>query len=79
MTTQDYAASVQGVAIRVTRLLANGTLSTVPGDSITTTKFIRVSFTPEYEDGDEFTEKAADGTLCISFKATTWSPVRTGA
>ena len=69
MSTQDYAASVQGVAIRVTRLNANGTLSTTAGDSITTTKFIRVSFTPEYEDGDEFTEKAADGTLCISFKA----------
>jgi hypothetical protein len=69
MATQDYAASVQGVAIRVTRLNANGTLSTVPGDSITTTKFIRVSFTPEYEDGDEILEKAADGTICVSFKA----------
>lgn len=69
MATQDYAASVQGVAIRVTRLNANGTLSTTPGDSITTTKFIRVSFTPEYEDGDEILEKAADGTICVSFKA----------
>lgn len=69
MATQDYAASVQGVAIRVTRLNANGTLSTTAGDSITTTKFIRVSFTPEYEEGDEITEKAADGTVCVTFKA----------
>lgn len=69
MATQDYAASVQGVAIRVTRLNANGTLSNTPGDSITTTKFIRVSFTPEYEDGDEIIEKAADGTICVTFKA----------
>ena len=28
-----------------------------------------MSFTPEYEDGEEITEKAADGTVCVSFKA----------
>lgn len=62
----DYAASVQGVALRVTQLDADGTLG---NKSITTTKFIRVSFTPEYEAGDEVTEKAADGTICVTFKA----------
>jgi len=69
MATQDYAASVQGVAIRVTRLDPSGNLLEGPMDSYTTSSFIRVSFTPEYEEGDEITEKRADGTVCISFKA----------
>lgn len=69
MATQDFAASVQGVAIRVTRLDTSGDLLTGPMDSYTMTSFIRVSFTPEYEEGDEITEKRADGTICVSFKA----------
>ena len=52
MATQDYAASVQGVAIRVTRLDASGNLLTDPGDSYTTSAFLSASFTPEYEEGD---------------------------
>lgn len=69
MATQDYSASVQGVAIRVTRLGPTGALLTGATDSYTTSSFIRVSFTPEYEEGDEITEKAANGTVCVSFKA----------
>jgi hypothetical protein len=69
MATQEYAASIQGVAIRVTRLDALGNLLNGPGDSYTTSAFIRVSFTPEYEEGDEFTEKSASGAVCISYKA----------
>ena len=69
MATQDYAASVKGVAIRVTRLDASGNLLTEPGDSYTTSAFLRASFTPEYEEGDEIVEKSADGTVCVSYKA----------
>ena len=69
MATQDYAASVQGVAIRVTRLDAAGNMLNGPGDSYATTAFLRASFTPEYEEGDEITEKSADGTICVSYKA----------
>lgn len=69
MSTQDYAASVQGVAIRVTRLDAAGNLLNQPGDSYSTNGFMRASFTPEYEEGDEITEKSADGTVCVSYKA----------
>jgi len=69
MATQDYAASVQGAAIRVTRLSSSGSLLTGALDSYTTSAFIRMSFTPEYEDGEEITEKAADGTVCVSYKA----------
>jgi len=69
MATQDYAASIQGVSIRVTRLDAAGTLLNNPGDSYTTSAFMRVSFTPEYEEGDEIVEKSANGTICVSYKA----------
>jgi hypothetical protein len=69
MATQDFAASVQGVAIRVTRLDAAGNLLNGAGDSYTTSAFLRASFTPEYEEGDEIVEKSADGTVCVSYKA----------
>lgn len=69
MATQDYAASIQGVSIRVTRLDAAGNLLNGPGDSYTTSAFMRISFTPEYEEGDEITEKAADGKVCVVYKS----------
>ena len=69
MATQDYAASIQGVSIRVTRLDAAGNLLNGPGDSYTTAAFMRVSFTPEYEEGEEITEKGANGVICVSYKA----------
>jgi len=64
---EDYAASVQGVAIRATPLNSTGGL--VVSESYISKSFIRVSFTPEYEEGDEITEKNADGTICVTFKA----------
>lgn len=69
MATQEYAASIQGVSIRVTRLDASGNLLNGAGDSYTTSGFLRLSFTPEYEEGDEMTEKSADGTVCVTYKA----------
>jgi hypothetical protein len=69
MPTQDYAASIQGVSIRVTRLDAAGNLLNGAGDSYTTSAFMRVSFTPEYEEGEEITEKGANGVICVSYKA----------
>ena len=69
MATQEYAASIQGVSIRVTRLDSVGNLLTGAGDSYTTSAFMRVSFTPEYEEGDEITEKGANGVVCVTFKA----------
>jgi hypothetical protein len=69
MATQDYAASIQGVSIRVTRLDAAGNLLNGAGDSYTTAAFMRVSFTPEYEEGEEITEKGANGVICVSYKA----------
>lgn len=69
MTTQKSAASIQGVSIRVTRLDAAGNLLNGPGDSYTTSAFMRISFTPEYEEGDEITEKSANGSVCVTYKS----------
>lgn len=69
MSTQDYAASIQGVSVRITRLDAAGNLLNNPGDSYTTSAFMRLSFTPEYEEGDEIVEKSANGSICVSYKA----------
>ena len=69
MATQEYAASIQGVSIRVTRLDASGNLLNQPGDSYTTSAFMRVSFTPEYEAGDEITEKGANGAVAVTYKS----------
>ena len=69
MATQDYAASIQGAAVRVTRLDAAGNLSNSAGDSYTTSAFMRLSFTPEYEQGDEIVEKSASGVICVSYRA----------
>ena len=66
---QSRAASVQGVAIRVTRLNSNGTTATGASASYIVNSFIRVSFTPEYEEGDEITEKNAAGEVCVTYKA----------
>lgn len=69
MPTQEYAASIQGVGIRVTRLDSAGNLLTGPGDSYVTSAFMRLSFTPEYEEGDEITEKNANGIVCVTYKS----------
>src|SRR4030095_598976 len=65
---QDNAASVGGFAIRVTKLDSTGNLVTGASASYVTKKFVSLGYTPEYEDGDEFTTKAADGTVCASWK-----------
>lgn len=68
---QDYAASIMGQAIRVTRLRADGSPASGASASyvLSGSGLISLSFTPEYEEGDEFTQKGADGTVCVSFKA----------
>jgi hypothetical protein len=48
---------------------AAGNLLTGAGNSYTTSAFMRISFTPEYEEGDEITEKGANGVVCVTYKA----------
>lgn len=68
MAHRDGASSVLGNAIRITRLLVDGSIDT--GFPILTTRgFISATFSPEFEEGDEISEKRADGGVCISWKA----------
>lgn len=62
----DKARSVNGVALRVSRLDADGNI--LPGsNSVYTQKaFMSFQFTPEMEEGEEITEKNADGSICYS-------------
>ena len=63
---QDYASSIAGVAIRVTALDTTGAILST---AYVMESFISVSFTPEYEEGDEFVQKDANGNVCVSYKA----------
>jgi hypothetical protein len=65
---QNYASSIQGAAVRVTRLAADGSLATGATAAYVTPAFIRVSFTPEFAEGEDIEEKAADGSVCVSYR-----------
>lgn len=64
----DYASSIQAVALRVTKLGADGAPLVGADNAFVTSQFTRVSFTPEYEAGEEIQQKAADGTNCVYYK-----------
>lgn len=67
MAARDGAASIQGEVIRITPLNIDGSIdATKP--VLTTEGFISASFAPEFEDGEEITEKAANGKICIQYK-----------
>lgn len=68
MAARDGASSVQGTVIRVTRLTTTGAIDSA-WPVLTTTGFITASFSPVYEDGDEINQKAANGAVCVTFKA----------
>lgn len=66
---QDHAASVQGVCIRATALASDGAPASGAHASYAMDAFISVTFTPNYDEGDEISEKAASGLLCVYYKA----------
>lgn len=68
MAPRDGASSVQGTKIRVTRLNIDGSIDT-DYPVLVTDGFISASFSPQFEDGDEINEKAANGSVCVSWKA----------
>lgn len=65
----NKASSITADFIRVTKLGPDGKFLTGEDASYTMKSFISLSFTPEYEDGDEFTQKSAGGLICATFKA----------
>lgn len=64
---QNYASSIQGAVIRVTRLNADGTTATGASACYLMSSFISVGFTPNYQAGDTITQRAADGSICATF------------
>jgi hypothetical protein len=68
MAYRDGASSVQGILMRITPLTVSGAIdATKP---VHWTKgFISISFSPEVTTGDEIETKAADGSVCVSWKA----------
>lgn len=67
MAARDGASSVLGTWMRVTPLTVTGAIdSTKP--VLNSKGFITATFSPQFEEGDEITEKAADGSVCVSFK-----------
>ena len=65
----NKASSITATHLRVTRLGPDGKFLTDPKASFVTKSFISLSFSPEYEDGDEFTQKNAAGGVCATYKA----------
>lgn len=66
---QDNAASVRGVALRVTKLDASGAPAVgTDCDVYMTGGFINFTFTPQYSTGDEIEIKSAAGEVCVYFK-----------
>ena len=64
----DYAASVQAVGLRATKLDTTGAPAVGAAKAYTTRAFTRFSWTPEYVEGEEIETIAADGTQCVYFK-----------
>ena len=65
----NKASSITATHLRVTRLGPDGKFLTDAKASFVTKSFISLSFSPEYEDGDEFTQKNAAGAVCATYKA----------
>lgn len=67
MAARDGASSILGTWMRVTALNVAGAID---GDKpvLNSKGFITATFSPQFEEGDEITEKAADGSVCVSFK-----------
>ncbi|OFW55851.1 MAG: hypothetical protein A2Y75_05400 [Candidatus Solincola sediminis] len=62
-------SAVKGRVVRVVTLDACGNPVTGASSSqVVTRGFISVKSTPQYEDGAEYTQKQADGSLCVSDK-----------
>lgn len=66
---QQYASSMQAVAIRVSRLMSDGSIATGPSASyVLTNDFISLSFTAEVNEGIDIEQVGGDGTICATYR-----------
>lgn len=63
------AAPIKGTHLRIVKLDACGVPVTGANSLVVVTKgFVQVEMEPQYEDGEEFFERTADGTPCVNQK-----------
>jgi hypothetical protein len=63
------AAPIKGTHLRIVKLDNCGVPVTGAGSMVVVTKgFVQVVMDPQYEDGEEFFERTADGSLCVNEK-----------
>lgn len=67
-TTSNCAAPIKGTHYRMTRINACGNPVTGAGNAIVSKAFVQVQNEPQYEDGQEFFDRTADGTVCVNQK-----------
>lgn len=68
MAQLDQALSIMGKAIRITRLTAAGNPVVGTDASYVTKAFSSVSFTPNYEEGQQIQVTNASGGKCLSYR-----------
>lgn len=64
----DGAATLYAVALRVSRLNAAGATPAGASNMFVTNSLVKVTFTPEYETGDNITKKDGQGRTCVDVK-----------
>lgn len=67
MAARDGASSILGTWMRVTPLDIAGAIDTTK-PVLNSKGFITATFAPQFEEGDEINDKAADGAVCVTFK-----------
>lgn len=69
MATSTCATPIKGTHLRIVSLDACGIPVTGAGGLVVVTKgFVSVEMEPQYEDGEEFFDRTADGTACVNQK-----------
>lgn len=61
-------SSVQGVALRVTKLNADGTAMTGSDSAYTMNKFVTATFTPVYNGANNIQQQTADGNFTVTYQ-----------
>jgi hypothetical protein len=67
MAPRDGASSINGTWMRVTKLTEAGAIEE-DYPVLNTKGFFTASFSPQFEEGDEINDKAADGSVCVTWK-----------
>jgi hypothetical protein len=68
-TVSACATPIKGTHYRVVKLDSCGNPVTGTGSmSVVSKGFVKVSMEPQYEDGEEFFERTADGSVCVNQK-----------